>query len=361
MTDLEATYASMLYNEDAYNNARREFVATGRMPEPLLHAMFFPLTGNPFKDSKGQVTDFERRWMLTHQYDTREGIAARLVLFRDITGPAMCEWYDCDIDLPLSVELLRPFETQYMNAAAAVAEGELGTIYMSPTDKIMSFQADTKQFMLDASMRHATAITIPENFHMVENMKGGPRLGGKGHRFIRELYPQPAILSGADGDASLDSVRDILGQGHKLGAYSWIGVLQGMSSTIGTAGGNWDIDIGGFFDKKEFPSRLHECREFIEHRTEPMYDGVFFTNYIYRFAHMHRLREHIPLDRYSHDNIMMQQLTNFICNMTSQRMTDRNGNTVTANSHHRWGYQGEDMTTIETSQGRIGYSSMAVN
>jgi hypothetical protein len=348
----------MLYNEAAYEAFRAKYCSPNsdtKYPDALAHLIFFPVTGNPLSPNP-RVSTFEARWIEASTYETRENIAAHLVLTTVVSVQTLCEFYDHNIAPYLRAAILRPFEEQDMHALVFSAEGRLGTTYVSNASTITSFEADSKTFYFEADMAHATALDYTDKFIVAENMRGGMARGGKGNGWIRDIVSVPSIVD-HEGDARLEAMRTKLGKGSELGNYSNIAVVQGLAATEGQAAGPRELSLTGCYDKRLFAGRLNDCAEFHQMQKAPQYEGVFFNNFIHQFRKLIQDLPELPAEKLNYESLSDMRRTNVHCHMTSQLMTDRTGNLTKLKSYHMWGEQGRDIARIETSQGRVGYIS----
>ena len=349
----------MLYNEAAYEAFRKKYCSPDskeKYPDALAHLIFFPVTGNPLAPAPGRVSTFEARWIEASTYETRENIAAHLVLTTVVSVQTLCEFYDHNIAPYLRAAILRPFEEQDMHALVFSAEGRLGTTYVSNSSTITSFEADSKTFYFEADMSHTTALDYTDKFIVAENMRGGMARGGKGNGWIRDIVSVPSIVEHED-DARLDAMRTKLGKGSELGNYSNIAVVQGLAATEGQSAGPRELSLTGCYDKRLFAGRLNDCAEFHQIQKAPQYEGVFFNNFIHQFRKLIQDLPELPAEKLNYESLSDMRRTNVHCHMTSQLMTDRTGKLTKLKSYHMWGDQGKDMARIETSQGRVGYIS----
>lgn len=350
--DYSNDYTAALYNENMYKIFRER---NPNVHEGLAHLFFFPVNGNFNNRVPGRIEDFDRRWILTHSYELREGIAGRLMCLRDITVQSIFAAYENNICTPLSGTIIRRMETQRFKSFIGVSDGAIGMSVKGDYDQLQMFHAGVKTFRTEASINHGAAVTEKEKVVIMEFCRGLEHLGGKGNGWVRDKVNIPAILDDLR-DPAIDSMNRNMLNGALLGNDSNIFVLQGISSNIGTNGGKQTIDVCGYWDQRDFVGRLHDCPEFEDkNQKEWMYDGVAFTNFVYDFIKHRESQELLPINKYSLRNIAQTRLINFHCNMTSMRMHDRSHGIHTVASRHALGEQREGSIAIETSRGRIGY------
>jgi len=237
------------------------------LSEFAVNAIAFPILGSADFD---ELTAFERRWVDSHKHEGITGVAARALLLQSMCLQGLFRLHEKDIPVPLCVINFRPIETLYAYSIIALAAGPVGTTFFSGFDNTQGNDQHSKHTSLQFFMRHATHISERAKFYIMENVRGGAEIGGKGNLYFNE---------GIDiFDESAASIRVVanFGDAAKMGHYSNIATLAGYNVAIEGLGDATEIDIRGNNHTPEYAGRLTDTTDFPALRAHVMYPGQNF-------------------------------------------------------------------------------------
>jgi hypothetical protein len=277
----------------------------------LVQSLAYPLTGHP---DATEISDFDRRWQYSHITGPFKGLAMRFLLMFDLTLQNMARLAENNIPLPFFPAIVSPWQEQYMSSFPSLTGGRVGTTYMHKTafDTIISFDHDSKSLNNETTLSHKVMIEDIAAFYINEYVKGGAIIGGSGKHFVNEG------VAHYDSSAWKNLVTSVLARGKRCGHYSNMSILQSFSSAA-DARARKRIDVRGEFKRMDFAHRLPDSVVFPDRHPEPMFEGQFVLNEIYKFptADLHDAVRLGP-DQLSFQNTSMLRRTNFVCSQTSQ-------------------------------------------
>jgi hypothetical protein len=201
----------------------------------------------------------------------------------------------------------------------------------------------------------------------MENARGGGKIDGKGNRYMLEnpltlnaaarAASGRGILADPARDPVIKCLREYQNNTARVGDYSNYAVLQGMSTNKGKAPRVGEFSLCGYYDRRHFVGKLHNSNEFTDLQKEKVqWDGALTYAFIMDPQSLLSRIETVPVENYSWKNIMDANAINFHVNMPSERITNRHGVEETLTSLHPMGFQGDNIRTIETSRGRVGFA-----
>lgn len=341
-----ARYEEKMYNPDGHF-AQSLAAAFPHLPEFVIQTIAYPVTGSP---SLHTLTDFETGWIRSHKFDGLKGAMVRFMMTMPVDMQNIRAMYHCNIPIPLGGMYLRPWEAQIMHGIVARARETLGTLYASPIDSITSFQANAQKTTNMAFFHATPMITDPRNFYMMQNVRAGPALGGKGNLPITH----GVNLFNPTDDASRER-RAAVGDGSALRDTSMIPVLLSYNEACEPFR-SADVDICGYWEPVAFAHIMHRSPDF-EKRKTPMLSGQYAPIVVLGLTG----KREIPVPSgESTDNVIenmsARQLaalreTNTWCHQISQEYRDERGNVVMSGCHHPWGPTKRGQNIVAKEQG----------
>ena len=250
---------------------------------------------------------FKERMLATNDMPPLCKIAARLVLTQTINLQIIDAWTDNDIAIPLGAIAMRPFESQFMESMIFVSSGNVGNLYFSGLDNIISFDPDSQHFNTQVFGSFKPFISDPTKFYVAANTRGLQILGGKGNKYINAREDGVTIHSYGT-ERFKEIIDNSFGSGERLGDYSIIPVLTGYNYAIEDQFKTRHLDARGYWDPNDFVSRLHHSDEFVSERFLPMYPNQFLTNMIYPFHNM--TLPALPTTKASFDQLQSRRRVN---------------------------------------------------
>jgi hypothetical protein len=255
-----------------------------------------------------------------------------------------------NIPLPLGALILRPWEMQIMHSMVATVREPIGETMIGSEgmDKLVSYRTLQDAFFIEGSIRSATKILNHRGFHILRDVRGGKRLGGKGNDFIN------AGTSPYAPDHWEENVLSRLGRGDLLGNRSNIAVLQGLRCEPGNGKAHFDIRTIGGFSQVEFDGRrLDFARYKRTHAAEigrPEYVGQAVIGTVLKLAA--RPQPKFGPSEASFRNTRRMRQHNYVVSKTNVRMYDRYSpdHYKITQSHHMWGDQLPGLRTLESSE-----------
>jgi hypothetical protein len=281
----QAAIAKILYKEREFQLALDELRARNvNIPAAALHAALNPLTGNPLGED---VPLAERRYWSSRSHGVLARIAERYVYLTEYSTQQCARWLANGINVPLGGMIVDHARTQTMYSMIGIGgDGPLGTLKRSGFDSLSSFDTNSQHYSFQGMFSLAPIINNPRGFHFMPNVRGGTFHGGNGNRYINDtpegvivpLWPNDPLLQ-ADSDLA-ELRRDIMTNrfydGHRLGNYSKIPVLQGYNTAVNPdAEIPNDFDLSGNWNAADFAGRISHCVDFVAVCDRPMYPGVF--------------------------------------------------------------------------------------
>lgn len=296
-------------------------------PHFITHATVNPLV----RYASTEASDFEARFMGTYAMSATTGLAGRAVLLSTVCLQTLTAFFDNNIAIPLGAMMLRPFETQMVTSAMAVAEGPLGTTYFSGFDNNVSFDAMSQHFRVQAWLWGRTMISDTSGYFALPCIRGTQYIGGKGHEFVNQNATQP--IQDMDNVISLVSKCD----GERLGDRSLIGVLASYNSAVEQQNLPHYLDLRNNFRKENFAGRLRSTdapRDFPETRPDLTYSSAPILNLLFDWDHNEAGQ---ILDNQSFQQLMTGRAINYHVRETlSEVWAPRQGWAKTP-SYHLWG------------------------
>jgi hypothetical protein len=292
---------------------------------------------------------FIDRYNATKSMSFFEGIAARAVLTQPITLQNIDAWFEHNIAIPFGFIGMRPFESQFMESIIFTASGNVGNLYFSGIDNIVSFDPGSQHFNTQIFGHFKPFISDPSKFYVAANTRGLQILGGKGNKYINASETGREI-NDPEHDTWKGIMTESFGSGEKLGDYSIIPILTGYNYAIEDQFKDRHYDVRGYWDSNDFVSRLdaRTCQEFVTERELPMYPNQFLTNTLYPFDKL--ALNPLPNNRASFDQLQNRRRANtHVHQITQDVYNPLTGNWEEIVSSAPWGRERDGIVQIQNS------------
>jgi hypothetical protein len=247
--------------------------------------------------------------------------------------------------IPIGGRNLRLRERQLTHTMLFMSLGnglpKLGKFFHSGYDDIISFNADTKDFFLQRGHRFGFIIVNNKQYIVMPHVRGGAYLGGSDDK-----YADQRVLHGSNVDYGV-FFKNMQTEGSNLAILgSWNEAIEGKYKL--------SVSARGYYDRREFVTRLHESEDFTRERVDPMFSGVFALQQRLKFAQWENLDDYNNLDKLNYFDLARIRDENFICHQTSVRIYDPVTDTfVVTRSTHPWGDHAPGMRAKVTSGANV--------
>jgi hypothetical protein len=292
-----------------------------------------------------KVSPFMYRFHKSFEYTPELMFAAQVCIWQPNCLQAIDRFAECDIMIPVGGRNLRMRERQLTHTMLFMAFGnglpKLGKFFHSGYDDIISFNADTKDFFIERGHRFGFIILNNKQYIIMPHVRGGAYLGGSDDKYVDQR-----VLSSANVDYA-EFFRNMQTEASNLAVLgSWNEAIEGKYRL--------SISAKGYYDRREFVTRLHESEDFTRERVDPMFSGVFALQQRLKFAQWENLNDYNNLDKLNYFDLARIRDENFICHQTSVRMYDPVTDTfVVTRSTHPWGDHAPGMRAKVTSGANV--------